>query len=80
MHITKLFDLTGQVALVTGGYGIYGFPISEALAEAGAHVVIAARGESRCREAASTMEEPSKEGHWTAIEREALSEVVEQGS
>jgi NAD(P)-dependent dehydrogenase (short-subunit alcohol dehydrogenase family) len=57
MHITKLFDLTGQVALVTGGYGIYGFPISEALAEAGAHVVIAARGESRCREAASTMEE-----------------------
>ena len=35
MHINELFDLTGQVALVTGGYGIYGVPISEALAAQG---------------------------------------------
>ena len=35
MHINELSDLTGQVALVTGGYGIYGFPISKALAAQG---------------------------------------------
>ncbi len=57
MHINELFDLTGQVALVTGGYGIYGFPIAEALAEAGAHVVIAARDENRCRDAASALQQ-----------------------
>src|SRR5438874_2411473 len=41
-------DLSGRVALVTGGYGIYGAPISEALAEAGAHVVIASRSLDSC--------------------------------
>ena len=34
MDVRKLFDLTGRVALVTGGTGLYGTPISEALAEA----------------------------------------------
>ena len=40
MDIKTLFDLTGQVVIVTGGTGFYGKPISEGLAEAGAHVVI----------------------------------------
>ena len=31
--LCKLMDLSGRAALVTGGYGIYGAPISEALAE-----------------------------------------------
>jgi NAD(P)-dependent dehydrogenase (short-subunit alcohol dehydrogenase family) len=50
MHIKELFDLNGKVALVTGGTGLYGTPISEALAEAGAHVVIASRNGQRCEE------------------------------
>lgn len=48
MHIQELMDLKGRVAVVTGGYGIYGLPISEALAEAGAHVVIASRSFENC--------------------------------
>ncbi|HPA38363.1 MAG TPA: SDR family NAD(P)-dependent oxidoreductase, partial [Phenylobacterium sp.] len=36
----KAFDLTGKVALVTGGNGGIGFGMVEALAQAGADVVI----------------------------------------
>lgn len=50
MNVKKLFDLTGRVVIVTGGAGIYGTPISEALAEAGAHVIVASRDLKKCEE------------------------------
>jgi NAD(P)-dependent dehydrogenase (short-subunit alcohol dehydrogenase family) len=43
MHVKALFDLTGKLALVTGGAGNYGKCISEGLAEMGATVIIASR-------------------------------------
>lgn len=43
MHVMKMFDLTDKVALVTGGAGKYGSPMVEALAEAGATVIVASR-------------------------------------
>lgn len=48
MDVRDMFDLTGRVAIVTGGTGIYGAPLSEALAEAGARVIIASRDRGRC--------------------------------
>jgi NAD(P)-dependent dehydrogenase (short-subunit alcohol dehydrogenase family) len=42
-HIHDLFSLNGQCAVVIGGAGKIGFPMAEALAEAGARVYIASR-------------------------------------
>jgi len=55
LHVRQLLDLSGQVALVTGGYGLYGSPISEALAEAGAHVIIASRSPFACEAVAADL-------------------------
>ena len=51
MTVHKLFDLTGKVALVTGGSRGLGLEMATALAEAGASVVITARREQWLKEA-----------------------------
>lgn len=43
MNVKELFNLSGNVILVTGGAGNYGRCIAEGLAEAGAKVIIASR-------------------------------------
>ena len=51
-----VFDLTGKVAIVTGGYHGIGKAIAEGLAEAGADIVICARNYDRCVDACAEIE------------------------
>ncbi len=60
MTTKELFDLTGKIAIVTGGRGLYGASISKGLCEAGATVVIASRNGAKCEEFAAELR---KDGH-----------------
>lgn len=51
-HIKTLYDLTGKIAIVTGGSGLFGKSLSLALAEAGAKVIIASRNVESCNKVA----------------------------
>jgi len=55
MRGEKLFDLTGRVALVTGGAGHLGAAMCQALVQAGAHVHVASRDQARCRDLAGRL-------------------------
>jgi 2-dehydro-3-deoxy-D-gluconate 5-dehydrogenase len=46
-----MFELTGRVAIVTGGNGGIGFGMARGLARAGARVIVAARNEKKSRAA-----------------------------
>ena len=52
MNVKKLFDLSGRVAIVTGGSVGLGRQMAEGLAEMGAKLVLCARKKERCLEAA----------------------------
>ena len=53
---TKLFDLTGKVALVTGGASGIGLAIARALVEHGAHVLVGSRTIDKVQQAAKELD------------------------
>jgi NAD(P)-dependent dehydrogenase (short-subunit alcohol dehydrogenase family) len=55
MNARELFDLSGKTAIVTGGGSGIGRDMAQALAEAGANVVLCARKVERCEQAASEL-------------------------
>ncbi len=61
--IQQLFDLTGRVALVTGGAGHLGTAMCRALAEAGATVVVTSRDAERAQSVAMKLPRPAEGKH-----------------
>jgi NAD(P)-dependent dehydrogenase (short-subunit alcohol dehydrogenase family) len=57
MNVKQLFDLTGRVAIVTGGSIGLGRQMAEGLAEMGADVVLCARKKERCHQAAEELQQ-----------------------
>ena len=56
MKGAKIFDLSGRVAIVTGGSVGLGRQMAEALAEMGANLVLCGRKKERCQQAAAELE------------------------
>ncbi|MDE2360774.1 MAG: SDR family oxidoreductase [Betaproteobacteria bacterium] len=78
-----LFDLTGRVALVTGGSSGIGLAMAQALAGAGAAVVLVARRDAALREAAQRITAAGgKAAHvaWDVSERSRLGDCVAQAA
>ena len=63
-----LFDLTGRIAIVTGGRGLYGASITIGLCEMGATVVIASRNAAKCEELASELREQGHQAYGMALD------------
>lgn len=52
---TKLFDLSGKVAIVTGGNGGIGLGMARGMADAGADIAVVGRNEAKSRAAAAEL-------------------------
>ncbi len=57
VSVRQLFDLTGRVAIITGGSIGLGRQMAEGLAEMGANVVLCARKKERCEQAAEELKQ-----------------------
>ena len=74
--VIDLLSLDDQVALVTGGAGYLGTAISSALAELGAHVVIASRNLDKCRQRAEEISSSIEaQGTFMGVEMDVMSEA-----
>jgi 2-deoxy-D-gluconate 3-dehydrogenase len=79
----KLFDLSGRVAIVTGGNGGIGLGMAKGLAEAGASVVVAGRDQAKSEravkelgpQAVAIQVEVAKEESCRALVKETVSRL-----
>ena len=76
MHIKDLFSLKGKVVLVTGGAGLYGKCIVEALAEAEGTVVTASRSLENGRKLASELKAKGLDVHALRVDQGDHDSVV----
>ena len=66
--VQQLFDLSGQVALVTGGSRGLGLQMAEALGEAGAKIMLTSRKAADLEEAAAHLSERGIDARWIAAD------------
>jgi NAD(P)-dependent dehydrogenase (short-subunit alcohol dehydrogenase family) len=66
--VQQLFDLTGRIALVTGGSRGLGLQIAEALGEAGAKVMLSSRKAGDLEEAAAHLSAKGIDARWIAAD------------
>jgi len=66
--VQDLFDLSGQVALVTGGSRGLGLQIAEALGEAGAKVMLSSRKASDLEVAVAHLQDRGIDARWIAAD------------
>jgi NAD(P)-dependent dehydrogenase (short-subunit alcohol dehydrogenase family) len=74
-ELAALFELSGKVALLPGGYGGIGEAIAWGLAQRGATVVIAGRSKAKADALARRMRAAGYEAHGTALEATRISAV-----
>jgi gluconate 5-dehydrogenase len=83
--IQQLFDLTGQVALVTGGSRGLGLQMAHALGEAGAKIMLSSRKAADLEQAAAQLQAAGIDARWIAADcgkeddiRRLASETLER--
>jgi len=83
--VMKLFDLSGRIALVTGGSRGLGLQMAEALGEAGAKIMLTSRKAGDLEEAAAHLQGRGIDARWIAADasdpdqvRKVCSETLER--
>ena len=74
----KLFNLTGRVAIVTGGNGGIGLGMATGLLNAGASVVIAGRNKEKSAKAAASLGERARAIEVDVADEESVHSLVDQ--
>src|SRR6185503_1909217 len=76
MPILDRFSLKDRIALVTAGSGpLFGSSISEALAEAGATLIVASRSMERNREFADKLRQRGHDAHAMQLDIEQIESI-----
>jgi NAD(P)-dependent dehydrogenase (short-subunit alcohol dehydrogenase family) len=76
MNVKELFELKGNVILVTGGAGVYGQCITEGLAEAGARVIIASRNKENVEVVAKKFRKDGLDVHAMQVDQSDHKSVI----
>src|SRR5436309_11725028 len=77
--LSQLFGLDDRVAVVIGGTGVLGGALCDGLAQAGAHVIVAGRGEDRGAERVRAIQQLGGDGQFLAVDaaqRESIEELL----
>jgi len=79
-YLQQLFSLEGQVAVVIGGTGVLGGALSEGIAQAGAHVVVAGRSEERGGQRVEAIERLGAKASFVPVDvtsRESMEQLLD---